>query len=99
MRLQCLVEVLGDPAGLRAHRALDDSVALRHVAVALAEQVGLDLPLWLQRFAWELDLRSNLLQLDVLLDACRNTARSIPLLRAMPGRARDPGACPNTFGR
>ncbi len=63
------MKVLGDPADLRAHRALDDCVALRHVAVALAEQVGLDLPLWLQQFACELDLRSSLLQLDVLLDA------------------------------
>ena len=69
MKLQCLVKVLGDPADLRAHRALDDCVALRHVAAALAEQVGLDLPLWLQRFACELDLRSSVLQLDVLLDA------------------------------
>ena len=69
MKLQCLVKVLGDPADLRAHRALDDCVALRHVAVALAEQLGLDLLLWLQRFACELDLRSSLLQLDVLLDA------------------------------
>ena len=69
MKLHCLVKVLGDPADLRAHRALDDCVALRHVAVALAEQVGLDMPLWLQQFACELDLRSSLLQLDVLLDA------------------------------
>ena len=69
MKLQCLVKVLGDPADLRVHRALDDCVALRHVAVALAEQLGLDLLLWLQRFACELDLRSSLLQLDVLLDA------------------------------
>ena len=69
MKLQCLVKVLGDPADLRAHRALDDCAALRHVAVTLAEQLGLDLPLWLQRFAFKLDLRNSLLQLDVLLDA------------------------------
>ena len=69
MKLQCLVKVLGDPADLRAHRALDDCVALRHVAATLAEQLGLDLPLWLQRFAFKLDLHSSILQLDVLLDA------------------------------
>ena len=69
MKLQCLVKVLGDPADLRAHRALDDCVALRHVAATLAEQLGLDMPLWLQRFAFELDLRNSILQLDVLLDA------------------------------
>ena len=49
--------------------SVDELKRLRHVAVALAEQLGLDLPLWLQRFACELDLHSNLLQLDVLLDA------------------------------
>ena len=49
--------------------SVDELKRLRHVAVALAEQLGLDLPLWLQRFACELDLRSSLLQLDVLLDA------------------------------
>ena len=69
MKLQCLVEVLGDPADLRAHLALDDCVALRHVAVALAEQLGLDLLLWLRRFACEFDLCSSLLRLEVLLDA------------------------------
>ena len=68
MKLQCLVKVLGDPTDLRAHRALDDCVALRHVAVTLAEQLGLDLPLWLQRFAFKLDLHNSILQLDVLLD-------------------------------
>ena len=30
-KLQCLVKLLGETADLRAHRALDDTVALRHV--------------------------------------------------------------------
>jgi len=69
LKLQCLVKLLGDPADLRAHRALDDCVALRHVGVALAEQLDTDLPSLLKRFfAFEIDLRSSLVQLSVLMD-------------------------------
>ena len=41
-KLQCLVRFLGDPTDLRAHRALDDCIALRHVVVALSERSSKD---------------------------------------------------------
>ncbi len=68
MKLQCLVRKFGCSADLRAHRALDDCVALRHVGCALAEAVGEDLPALLRRVAVELDLHSSFAQLSVLME-------------------------------
>jgi len=66
-KLQCLVHVWGSHADLRAHRALDDVVALRHVTTALAEQFGLSLPALLRRFACELDFVSTTVQVAAML--------------------------------
>ncbi len=68
-KLQCLVRTLGRFEDLRAHRAFDDCVALRHVGVALAERLGLDLPTFLRRFAVELDVPRSLAQLSVLMES------------------------------
>ena len=68
-KLQCLVKLLGETADLRAHRALDDTVALRHVSSALAERVGCTLPELLRQFALELDFDKSLAVLSILLVA------------------------------
>ena len=66
---QCLVKLLGETADLRAHRALDDTVALRHVSNVLAERVGCTLPDLLRQFALELDFDRSLAVLSILLVA------------------------------
>ena len=58
-----------DASSLRAHRALDDCVALRHVAISIAERVGAPLLQLLVHFALELDLGTSVAQLSVLMDA------------------------------
>ena len=66
-KLGCMVKTLG--TDLRAHRALDDCIALRHVGVALAERVGMTLPMLLEQFALELDLDTSVAQISVLMSA------------------------------
>ena len=66
-KLQCLVKLLGETADLRAHRALDDTVALRHVSNVLAERVGCTLPDLLHQLALELDFDKSLSVLSILL--------------------------------
>ena len=68
-KLQCLVKLLGETADLRAHRALDDTVQLRHVCNLLAERVGCTLPELLRHFALELDFNRSLAVLSILLVA------------------------------
>ena len=68
-KLQCLVKLLGETADLRAHIALDDTVALRHVSNVLAERVGYTLPELLRQFAVELDFDRSLAVLSILLVA------------------------------
>ena len=52
---------------MRAHRALDDTVALRHVSDVLAERDSYTLPEMLRRFALELDFDRSLAVLSILL--------------------------------
>ena len=68
-KLQCLVKQLGETADLRAHRALDDTVALRNVSKVLAERVGCTLPELMRRFALDLDFDKSLAVLSILLVA------------------------------
>ena len=68
-KLQCLVKLLGETADLRAHRALDDTVALRNVSKVLAERVGCTTPELLRQFALELDFDKSLAVLSILLVA------------------------------
>ena len=66
-KLQCLVKLLGETADLLAHRALDDTVTLRHVSNVLAERGGCTLPELLRQFALELDFDRSLSVLSILL--------------------------------
>ena len=61
------MKLLGETADLRAHRALDDTVALRHISNVLAERVGCTLPELLRQFALELDFDTSLSVLSILL--------------------------------
>ena len=67
MKLQCLIRTMGGNSTLRAHRAVDDCVALRRVLQALAEQIHTSLPNLLRRFAVEMDLQCSLSQLVCLM--------------------------------
>ena len=62
-----MVRTFGSSTDLRAHRALDDCVALRHVGCAWAGLVG-DPPALLRRADLEVDLHTSLAQLSVLID-------------------------------
>ena len=62
-------EAFGETADLLAHKALDDTVALRHVSNALAERQGCTLPELLRQFALELDFDKSLAVLSILLVA------------------------------
>ena len=66
-KLQCLVRDLGDPGDLRAHRALDDCIALRHVVTALAADSSLDVYGFFLNFALTVDINSSAAQLYVLM--------------------------------
>ena len=68
LKLQCLVREMAEASDLRAHRALDDVVALRHVAVSMTQVCGVSLSTLLMSFAQELDLPSSLAQTSVLMD-------------------------------
>ena len=68
LKLQCMVREMADASDLRAHRALDDVIALRHVAATAAQSRGVTVTLLLLRFALELDLPSSLAQTSVLMD-------------------------------
>ena len=58
---------LGETADLHAHRALDGTIALRHVSNVLAERLGCTLPELLRQFALELDFDKSLAVLSILL--------------------------------
>ena len=68
VKLQCLVRVLGRHGALRAHRALDDAIALRDVVRCAAEAFGTT-PLTLaQLVALELDAAGSAAQISVVID-------------------------------
>jgi DNA polymerase III epsilon subunit-like protein len=67
LKLQCLARKCC--AGLRAHRALDDAIALRTVLVHLAERLGLNLPQLIRPFVKEMDAATTAAHLTVLLDS------------------------------
>ena len=52
----------------RAHRALDDCLALRRVIENMAQSLDLSLAALLKHFAVEVDLASSIAQLSVLMD-------------------------------
>ena len=67
LKLQCWLRVVKDEQPLRAHRALDDAVALRSVLNCVAASLGVRaLPL-VRPLAVELDLIATDAQLSVVL--------------------------------
>ena len=67
MKLQCMLDTAGCAGGLRAHRALDDAIALRGVVKFMAEALGVSTPNLLRRFVCELDLPTSVAQLYSVL--------------------------------
>jgi len=65
-KLQCTAKDLMIDSG-HAHRALDDCIALRRIAVILAERIGISMKELLSRFLVELDLASSAAQLAMLM--------------------------------
>ena len=59
---------MADASDLRAHRALDDVLALRHVVTSMAQLIGVSVSDLLMKHAQEVDMASGLAQATVLLD-------------------------------
>ena len=68
MKLQCMIKGLSDES-LRAHRAMDDCLALKIVMTNLAEGLGFKLPDLLRRFALSVQLEASAAQLSVVMEA------------------------------
>ena len=66
-KLQCMLRATGCEGELRAHRALDDAIALRGVVKYMAEALGVSTPNLLRRFVCELDLPASAAQLYSVL--------------------------------
>ena len=67
-KLQCLVKDLYAANELKAHRALDDCIALRRVVESAAQRLGTTLPALLEKVAVHVDMPSSLAQLSVLME-------------------------------
>ena len=67
VKLQCMLRATGCEGELRAHRALDDAIALRGVVKYMAEALGVSTPNLLRRFVCELDLPASAAQLYSVL--------------------------------
>ena len=65
--LQCMLDTAGCAGGLRAHRALDDAIALRGVVKFMAESLGVSTPNLLRRFVCEIDMPTSVAQLYSVL--------------------------------
>ena len=59
---------MADASDLRAHRALDDVLALRHVVTSVAQVLGVSVSDLMARNAQEVDMASSLAQATVLMD-------------------------------
>ncbi len=66
--MQCMVRACGDD-GLRAHRALDDVVALRRVLERAGGRVGVSVSSLISPFVFAMDVPGTVAQLSGLLDA------------------------------
>ena len=76
-KLQCLIRSLSGGEDLRAHRALDDCIALRRVVIALAWKAGVSLPSLMHSFAVAVDLDSSIAQISVLLKPSHCNAKGL----------------------
>lgn len=68
MKLQCLVSAAVATQELRAHRALDDSVALRHVVHGVASRLGCSVTDLLRLFAARWDEQASTAQVAALIE-------------------------------
>ena len=68
MKLQCLSQEIMAETG-RAHRALDDTVSLRQVAMYMAQSLDVSLLDLMKPFALAVDVNASLAQLSFLMDA------------------------------
>jgi len=75
LKLQCLFRSLSGGEDLRAHRALDDCIALRRVVIAFAWKAVVSLPSLMHRFAVGVDLDSSIAQISVLLKPSQCNAK------------------------
>ena len=67
-KLQCLVNAAVDTQELRAHRALDDCIALRHVMHSVASRLGCSIIDLLRPFAVQWDESASSAQIAALLE-------------------------------
>lgn len=66
-KLQCLMNKFAYSGCLRAHRALDDCLALREIMLHIANGLGLPLATLLNMFAVEMDYEASAMQLGSML--------------------------------
>ena len=59
---------MADASDLRAHRALDDVLALKHMVTSVAQALGVSVSELLMQHAQEVDMASSLAQVTVLMD-------------------------------
>ena len=67
VKLQCMLDTAGCAGGLRAHRALDDAIALRGVVTFMAEAFGVSTLRLLQQFTCELDMTASVAHLSSVM--------------------------------
>ena len=68
LKLQCLIHAIADTNTLRAHRALDDCICLRHVVHQVACKLDCSVNDLLRRFAYRWDEQSSLPQIAALVE-------------------------------
>ena len=68
LKLQCLIHAIADTSTLRAHRALDDCICLRHVVHQVACKLDCSVTDLLRRFAYCWDEQSSLPQIAALVE-------------------------------
>ena len=67
LKLQCMLHTAGSAACLRAHRALDDAIALRDVVSHIADTCGVSTLRLLSPFTHEFDIAGSVAQLSSVL--------------------------------
>ena len=68
LKLQCLIHAIADTSTLRAHRALDDCICLRHVVHQVASRLDCSVTDLLRRFAHRWDEQSSIPQIAALVE-------------------------------
>ena len=68
LKLQCLINTMAEAKALRAHRALDDCVALRHVMHDVAFKLDCSVTDLLRKFAHQWDEQASLPQIAAFVE-------------------------------